>query len=584
MVATLVRLRWRLTLNSLRVNVWALIGTIVGALYGLGLLLALVAGAIGLGGLGADAAAPVLAAAGALTVLGWALVPLMLTGVDSTLDPRAMAAWTAPSRPLAIGLAVAAATGVPGVITGAGLLLPVLVWAVAGQWGAARLALALAPAALATCVLLSRVVVIGAGVSTSRRGRDRAGVIAVLAILLVSLAPSLLNLGARLDSIDLEGLRTAARVAGLTPFGWALAAPGHLARGETAAAIGLSAAALALPAALAPVWERVVGRVMTGPARSDAHSRAYDGAAEGGAQAGAGAAGVSGGPSGAGAAAGTARVLPWHRRLERVMPSPAAAVAARCLRYWRADPRYLVQAISLVVMPVLLAVMIAMGRTSIVDAGETASLAPGRAPAVLLAAPVLAALLSGWGLHNDLAFDSTALWTQVSASVRGRDDRLGRIAAAALWQAPVIAVLALGGGAWTGLWRALPAVGGLSAALYGCALAWSSLTGVLLPYEVNAPGDSPMKSRTSGTAFIAALVQMVGMGVIGLAAAPVIAGFAVMALAGAWGWGWPFLAAGALWGAGAAWAGIAVGGRLLDSRGVRILTTIRSWPGHEEAR
>ena len=574
MVATLVRLRWRLTLNSLRANVWALIGTIVGALYGLGLLIALVAGAIGLGGLGADAAAPVLAAAGALTVLGWALVPLMLTGVDSTLDPRAMAAWTAPSRPLAIGLAVAAATGVPGVITGAGLLLPVLVWAVAGQWGAALLALALAPAALATCVLLSRVVVIGAGVSTSRRGRDRAGVIAVLAILLVSLMPSLLNLVARFDSIDLEGLRTAARVAGLTPFGWALAAPGHLARGEATAAIGLSAAALALPAALAPVWGRVVGRVMTGPARSNARSRAYDGAAEEGA----------GGTGGAGAAAGASRVLPWHRRLEGIMPSPAAAVAARCLRYWRADPRYLVQAISLVIMPVLLAVMIAMGRTSIVDAGETASLAPGRAPAVLLAAPVLAALLSGWGLHNDLAFDSTALWTQVSASVRGRDDRLGRIAAAALWQAPVIAVLALGGGAWTGLWRALPAVGGLSAALYGCALAWSSLTGVLLPYEVNAPGDSPMKSRTSGTAFIAALVQMVGMGVIGLAAAPVIAGFAVMALAGAWGWGWPFLAAGVLWGAGAAWAGIAVGGRLLDSRGVRILTTIRSWPGHEEAR
>lgn len=580
MVATLVRLRWRLTLNSLRANVWALIGTVVGALYGLGLLLALVAGAIGLGGLGADAAAPVLAAAGALTVLGWALVPLMLTGVDSTLDPRAMAAWTAPSRPLAIGLAVAAATGVPGVITGAGLLLPVLVWAVAGQWGAALLALALAPAALATCVLLSRVVVIGAGVSTSRRGRDRAGVTAVLAILLVSLAPALLNLGTRLDSgVDLEGLRTAARVAGLTPFGWALAAPGHLARGEAAAAIGLSAAALALPAALAPVWERVVGRVMTSPARSNARSRAYDGAAqEGGAQAGGAQAGA------AGAAAGVSRVLPWHRRLEGIMPSPAAAVAARCLRYWRADPRYLVQAISLVITPVLLAVMIALGRTSIVDAGETASLAPGRAPAVLLAAPVLTALLSGWGLHNDLAFDSTALWTQVSASVRGRDDRLGRIVAAALWQTPVIAVLALGGGAWTGLWRALPAVGGLSAALYGCALAWSSLTGVLLPYEVNAPGDSPMKSRTSGTALIAVLVQMVGMGVIGLAAAPVIAGFAVMALAGAWGWGWPFLAAGVLWGAGATWAGIAVGGRLLDSRGVRILTAIRSWPGHEEAR
>ena len=578
MVATLVRLKWRLTLNSLKNNIWALIGTAVGTLYGLGLLLALVAGAIGLGRLGADTAAPVLAAAGALTVLGWTLVPLMLTGVDSTLDPRAMAAWTAPSRPLVIGLAVAAATGVPGLLTGAGLLLPVLVWAVAGQWGAALLALVLAPAALATCVLLSRVVVIGAGVSTSRRGRDRAGVIAVLAVFLVSLAPSLLNLGARLDSgIGPQGLRTAARVAGLTPFGWALAAPGHLARGEAVVAIGLAAAALALPAALAPVWGRVVGRVMTGPARSDARSRAYDGAAEGGAQAGAGGGGA------AGAAAGAARVLPWHRRLERIMPSPAAAVAARCLRYWRTDPRYLVQVITLVVMPVLTPVMIALGRASAIDVGET-SLAPGRASAVLLAAPALAALLCGWGLHNDLAFDSTALWTQVSASVRGRDDRLGRLAAAALWQGPVIVVLALVGGAWTGLWHALPAVGGLSAAIYGCALAWSSLTSALLPYEANAPGDSPMKSRTSGTAFLAALVQMVGMGVICLAAAPVVAGFTAAALAGAWDWGWPLLAGGALWGAGAAWAGVVVGGRLLDSRGVRILTAIRSWPGHEQAR
>ena len=265
------------------------------------------------------------------------------------------------------------------------------------------------------------------------------------------------------------------------------------------------------------------------------------------------------------------------------MPSPAAAVAARCLRYWRTDPRYLVQVITLVVMPVLTPVMIALGRASAIDVGET-SLAPGRASAVLLAAPALAALLCGWGLHNDLAFDSTALWTQVSASVRGRDDRLGRLAAAALWQGPVIVVLALVGGAWTGLWRALPAVGGLSAAVYGCALAWSSLTSALLPYEANAPGDSPMKSRTSGTAFLAALVQMVGMGVICLAAAPVVAGFTAAALAGAWDWGWPLLAGGALWGAGAAWAGAVVGGRLLDSRGVRILTAIRSWPGHEQAR
>ena len=38
MVATLVKLKWRLTLNALTKNVWAIIGTVFGALYGLGAL------------------------------------------------------------------------------------------------------------------------------------------------------------------------------------------------------------------------------------------------------------------------------------------------------------------------------------------------------------------------------------------------------------------------------------------------------------------------------------------------------------------------------------------------------------------
>ena len=36
MVATLVKLKWRLTLNALTKNVWAIIGTVFGALYGIG--------------------------------------------------------------------------------------------------------------------------------------------------------------------------------------------------------------------------------------------------------------------------------------------------------------------------------------------------------------------------------------------------------------------------------------------------------------------------------------------------------------------------------------------------------------------
>ena len=579
MAATLVRLRWRLTLNAVRSSLWAVIGLLAGGAYAVGAVSVLTGGAVLLGAAGdVTSVSLVLGALGALLVAGWTLVPLFLTGQDGTLDPRALAAWVAPSRTLARGLLVAAACGLPGLATGVVCLLPLLVWALSGQWAAVASALVMAPVALATCVVLSRVVVTAAGLSTTRRGRDRVALVAVAAVLLGSLVPSLLN-GLALGE-GLGALRPVARAVGLTPLGWTFAVPGLVATGQWALAAACALGAVALPVLLMALWYRVVHRVMVTPVSGSGPSHGYVVVRQ--PDRSSSAAGPAGDAAGTDAV-NLVDVLPWARRLGRLMPVPAAAVAARCLRYWRTDPRYLVQVITLVVMPVLTPVMIALGRASAIDVGET-SLAPGRASAVLLAAPVLAALLSGWGLHNDLAFDSTALWTQVSASVRGRDDRLGRIVAAALWQTPVIAVLALGGGAWTGLWRALPAVGGLSAALYGCALAWSSLTGVLLPYEVNAPGDSPMKSRTSGTALIAALVQMVGMGVIGLAAAPVIAGFAVMALAGAWGWGWPFLAAGALWGAGAAWAGIAVGGRLLDSRGVRILTTIRSWPGHEEAR
>ena len=36
MVATLVKLKWRLTLNALTKNIWAIIGTVFGALYGIG--------------------------------------------------------------------------------------------------------------------------------------------------------------------------------------------------------------------------------------------------------------------------------------------------------------------------------------------------------------------------------------------------------------------------------------------------------------------------------------------------------------------------------------------------------------------
>ena len=117
--------------------------------------------------------------------------------------------------------------------------------------------------------------------------------------------------------------------------------------------------------------------------------------------------------------------------------------------------------------------------------------------------------------------------------MRGRDDRLGRVVAAALWQLPTIIVMGVAAAAWTGRWDQLPAVEGLSLALYGAAMAWSAVMSAVMPYETNSPDDSVMKSRSSGMILLATLIQLVGLAGVGLLGAPIVGGFVAVAVTGA---------------------------------------------------
>ena len=572
MVATLVKLKWRLTLNALTKNVWAIIGTVFGALYGLGALGLMLAGAVGLGlKADPDVIMLVLGSLGALLVVGWAMVPLLVTGVDSTLDPRAMAAWAAPSRRLALGLLAAGALGIPGCITAAVCLIPVLTWLLAGQLPAALLALLCAPAALATCVLLSRIIVTAAGISSSRRGRETTAIIAFVAFLVFTQLPNLIP---RILGDDptgfLQQLRTLAKVMGLIPFGWAFAAPGLMATGSVLSALVLAIGAWILPMILLPLWQRVVNKAMTSPGSSHTRTRAY----------------AADGVGSDIQHRGLPDVLPWARRLGAALPAPAAAVAARSLRYWRTDPRYLVQFLSVLLLPVVLVLGPALNSSRFVVYvnGQRVenSFALGHAPAALLfMAPALAVFM-GWAIHDDLGLDSTALWSHISAGIRGAHDRLGRVVGAAAWQVPALLVVDLLMVAWTGRWEALPAVTGACLALYGCALAWSCLASVLLPYETLAPGDSPMRSRTSGTAFLAALIQMAAILLLLAVCSPVLGVAVYGVVQGAPVWGWVALVAGVVWCGLLLWGGVVFGGRVLDRRGPQVLATIRTWPGHSQ--
>lgn len=584
MVATLIRLRWRLTLNALRRNVWAIVGTVFGVLYGLGLLGSAVVAAGALAFADPAVARLVLGGLGAVLVAGWALVPLLLTGVDSTLDPRAMAAWIAPSRRLAVGLAVAGVTGIPGIVTGVVLLLPVLTWALAGQVAAAVAAVVMAPVALATCVLLSRVVVIGLGVAGSRRGREIAGIVGFAVVMGVALAPTLISGLLESEGGQVAGLvdmaSTAARVAGLTPLGWALAAPGYFAGGNLVLGVVLMAGALACVAVLAGAWQWVVVRVMTRPAStSSGKAHAYSLTRRRGAGHRAGVAssgGIAAGRDGADVAANLGLdPLPWQRRLSILLPSPAAAVTARCLRYWRTDPRYLVAGVSIVLTPVFIAIPIFL----LPKDGDTAL--PSQ---MMLGAGPVFALMCCMSLANDLAVDSTALWQHVASGLRGWHDRLGRVVAASLWQLPVLVIMVLGSAWYAQAWYAAAAVFGVSVALLAGAHGWASVLSVLLPFETQTPDESPLKSKTSGMAFIGGLAQMASILVVVVAAAPVGAGLIAVAVTGAWSWGWLVLIAGLAWAVVLAALGCWWGGRLWDRRQVRVLTMIRSWPGHEAIR
>ena len=409
------------------------------------------------------------------------------------------------------------------------------------------------------------------GVSASRRGREATAIITFVAFMVCTQLPNLIPRILGDDPSDfLQRLSGAAKVMGLSPLGWTFSAPGLMATGSVMPALALAIVAWVLPVILFPLWQRVVGKVMTSPGTSHTRMRAYAASSTG---------------SNA-RQQGLPDVLPWARRLGASLPAPAAAVAARSLRYWRTDPRYLVQFLSVLILPVVLVLGPALNssRFAAGDNGQPVdiSFALGHAPAPLLfMAPALAVFM-GWAIHDDLGLDSTALWSHISAGISGAHDRLGRVVGAAVWQVPALVAIDLLMVMWTGRWDALPAVTGACLALYGCALAWSCLTSVLLPYETLAPGDSPMRSRTSGTALLAALIQMAAILLLLAVCSPVLGVAVYGVVQGAPVWGWVALVAGVVWCGLLLWGGVVVGGRMLDRRGPQVLATIRSWPGHSQ--
>ena len=256
-------------------------------------------------------------------------------------------------------------------------------------------------------------------------------------------------------------LGSLADVLGWTPLGAAFAVPGDAAEGQWGASILKLLIAAGTLWVIWLAWQALVAKMLVTPGR-EASAKSYRG-------------------------------LGWFDR----MPQGATgALAARGITYWFRDARYWVSFIMVPIAPLLVMIPLALA---------------GVPQFYLWLIPVpLICLFLGWSLHNDVAYDSTAIWLHVASGVRGASDRIGRLVPVLI---AGILVIGLGSAVTVFIlndWRLLPSLLGISTALLLGGLGIGSITSARLPYPVVKPGDSPFQQpQSSGT--ITALVQSLTM-------------------------------------------------------------------------
>ena len=202
----LVQLKLRLIRNALLASTGArvafVLSTILAALVAGGIfyLLASLPGGIA----AADLTTVIFCAFG----LAWLILPIVVFGLDSTLDPATLALYPLRTRPLAVGLLAASATGAWPAATLIGLL-GVTIGLARGALGV-LIALVAVVLQLLFCITLARLVTTGlAGVLRSRRGKDFA---ALLFIPLFAVYEGFIQIVPKLTS---EGALTASSFGGV---------------------------------------------------------------------------------------------------------------------------------------------------------------------------------------------------------------------------------------------------------------------------------------------------------------------------------------------------------------------------------
>ena len=520
MVAHLLKLKLILLRNSLKRSPWQIVGIAFGALYGLGILGLMLAGLFFLTFNEPELARTLVILGGSAAVLGWAIVPVVATGVDMTLDPARFVTFAIPMRQMIVGLALGSLIGIPGIITLASALIQAAAW---WQYPAAVLAgIPAAVIAVLTCVVMARLgVAATTSLASSRRFKDVSGIVIIIPLMFIG---PIIGFTATAVAFNGDFLRRLADILAWTPLGSAWAVPGDIALGSAGTGLLrllISALFLAL---ISWAWKALLARALVTPAHNATASR-------------------------------SAGKLGFFARFPA---TPTGAVAARALTYWVRDPRY---SASLIIVPVLAVVLIFAVQT-----GE------GLPPVVLAIGPLVAFLLA-FGISADISYDNTAFALHISSGVSGMADRAGRAIACAVFALPATLVAAVVPPIVIGRPEALPVLLGVSVGLLLSGLGLSSVFSARYTYNVPLPGENAFKTPPGSTGRTM-LVQFIWMGMQFVISLPMLipAALYLFGLGGVW--GWVTLALGIVYGSAALVAGIRIGGRWLDKRAPEVLLAV----------
>ncbi|GAA1824164.1 transporter [Nesterenkonia flava] len=511
MVATLIRLKWRLTLNTLNRSTWAVLGTIFGGLYGLGVVAFVVLQQI-MTGADADAETSFLVSVlwGTLASLIWLIAPLFLAG-DALMDPKQFITYAVPRSRLIQGLVLAGMVSIGAGLTLIWLIGQTMLWRF--DLAALLVAVLSVPVLLVTYCLISQAVATTAAAWFSgRRARD---LVAVLGIGVAVMAyPIMMGLLQVFDSIW-DALPVIAEWVAYTPLAAGVALPYDAATGSWGPFALRLAVLLATAVVAALVIRAGLVKITERPSVPAGRTRENK----------AGKLGFFG----------------------RFPATPWGAVAARAMTYWLRDPRY---GGSLIVVPAMIFVAVFLHWQ-------------GGAVWPLYAIGPFIAWMLGYAISADISYDYTAFALHVTTGVTGFQDRLGRAAALLSFALPFTVLASAVPMIWAeNAWH-LVIVTSLAVGMLLAMVGLSSVISARLVYPTPRPGDSPFK-QPQGAGGRMMVIQLGSMMATVALMLPELVLLIIYAVSGAAWAGVVLVTVTLLKGLLLTWAGIVWGGRIYD--------------------